>query len=94
MFRRRGETLAKTTFDPKSLDADSIVAEARQRAGLDHFGDESFREPLGRMLEAYETEADLNENGRMAQRDRTIGLLVNRLRLEDWLTRHPEIHDE
>jgi len=46
------------------------------------------------MLEAYEQEANLNENGRSAQRERTVGLLVNRLRVQDWLLRHPEIHDE
>ena len=49
---------------------------------------------MERALRAYETEANLNEAGRMAQRERTIGLLVTRLRVEDWLTRHPEIHDE
>jgi hypothetical protein len=86
--------MASPAFDPRSLDPDSIIAEARERSGLQDFGDESFREPLRRMLEAIETEANLNEGGRMAQRDRTIGLLVNRLRLEDWLTRHPEIRDE
>jgi hypothetical protein len=76
-----------------SLDEDSILAEARARAGLVDFGDESFREPLRRMLRAFESEADLNENGRIAQRERTIGLLANRLRVEEWLRRHPEILD-
>ena len=77
-----------------SLDEGSILAEARARAGLSDFGDESFREPLRRTLHAFETEAGLNEAGRIAQRERTIGLLVNRLRVEDWLRRHPEILDE
>ena len=77
-----------------SLDESSILEEARARAGLAEFGDESFREPLRRTLRAYESEAGLNENGRIAQRERTIGLLVNRLRVEDWLRRHPEILDE
>ena len=30
------------SFDPLSLDADSIIAEARERSGLTSFGDESF----------------------------------------------------
>jgi hypothetical protein len=77
-----------------SLDEASILAEARARAGLVDFGGEEFREPLRRMLHAFETEAQLNEAGRVAQRERTIGLLVNRLRIEDWLRRHPEILDE
>lgn len=77
-----------------SLDETSILEEARARAGLSDFGDESFREPLRRTLHAFETEAGLNEVGRIAQRERTIGLLVNRLRVEAWLRRHPEILDE
>ena len=86
--------MTEPAFDPRSLDADSIVAEARARAGLSDFGDESFLDPMRRMLRAYETEADLNEAGRTTQRERTVGLLVNRLRIEDWLARHPEILDE
>jgi hypothetical protein len=86
--------LADAKYDPLSLDPDSIIAEARDRAGLASFGDESFIEPMTRALHAYETEARLNDAGRAAQRERTIGLLVNRLRVEDWLMRHPEIRDE
>jgi len=84
----------RMTAPQASLDEASILAEARARAGLVDFGDESFREPLRRMLRGFETEAGLNENGRIAQRERTIGLLVNRLRVEDWLRRHPEVLDE
>ena len=86
--------MPNATPDPTSLDADSIVAEARERTGLQDFGDDSFLEPMRRMLVAYETEADLNEAGRMTQRERTIGLVSNRLSVESWLQRHPEIHDE
>ena len=82
------------SFDPLSLDADSIIAEARERAGLTRFGDESFVDPMTRALHAYDTEARLNDAGRSTQRERTVGLLVTRLRVEDWLARHPEIHDE
>ena len=73
------------------FDEASILAEARARTGLADFGDESFREPMRHMLHAFDTEANLNEGGRLAMRERTLGLLVNRLRVEDWLARHPEI---
>jgi hypothetical protein len=82
------------TSDANSLDPDTLLDEARARAGSQDFGDTAFIEPLTRMLHAYDTEANLNEAGRAAQSERTIGLLVNRLRIEDWLRRHPEIHDE
>lgn len=87
--------MTTASFDPLSLDPDSILAEAKQRTGLDDFGaDTSFLEPMRRMCAAYETEARLNDAGRGAQRERTIGLLCNRLWVEAWLKRHPEIRDE
>ncbi len=83
------------TADPaQSLDPESILAEARERAGLEDFGAEAFREGLVRLLASLEGEARLNAAGRAAQRERTLGLLVNRLRVEDHFHRHPEIREE
>jgi len=80
--------------EPASLDEHSIVADARATAGLDDFGDESFREPLRVLLDSLDREAGLTPLGRAIQRQRTIGLLVNRLRAQEQLRRHPEILDE
>ena len=77
-----------------SLDADAILAEATRRTGLDDFGDPSFLEPMRRLLAAMEREAGLHDVGRATQRERVIGLLVNRLRGEAAYARHPEIADE
>lgn len=77
-----------------SLDEASIIAEARDKAALTDFGDESFRRPMGKLLRAMEDEAMLNEVGRMTQRARIVGLLVNRLRAEDYFKRFPEILEE
>src|SRR6185436_11162743 len=76
------------------LDEASIVAEARAKAGLNDFGDESFREPMRVLLAALDREAGLVDFGRAAQRGRIVDLLVNRLRAEDAFRRHPEILDE
>jgi hypothetical protein len=76
------------------LDETSILAEARSKAGLDDFGDESFRAPLRVLLEALDREAGLLDFGRAAQRTRIVDLLVNRLRAEEQFRRHPEILDE
>ena len=62
-----------------SLEAESILAEARQKTGLDDFGDDSFREPMERLLRSMEEEAELSATGRAMQRARVVGLLVNRL---------------
>jgi hypothetical protein len=76
------------------LDEVSILEEARARSGLAEFGDEDFREPMGVLLRSLEEEARLTPAGRIAQRERIIGLLVGRLRTRDWLVRHPEILEE
>jgi hypothetical protein len=78
-----------------ALDEASVLAEASRRAGgLDDFGDPAFREPLRRLLAALDAEARLHEQGRLAQFERIVGLLGNRLRMEEAIRRHPEILDE
>jgi hypothetical protein len=77
-----------------TFDADAIVADARAAAGLTDFGDESFRVPMGVLLRALDGEARLTPAGRAVQRQRIVDLLVNRLRAEASLARHPEIRDE
>ena len=74
-----------------SLDEASILAEARTKAALNDFGDESFREPMRVLLAALDQEAGLLDFGRAAQRSRIVDLLVNRLRVEEQFRRHPEI---
>jgi len=80
--------------DGPRFDPEAVLAEARSRTGLDDFGDDAFREPMRRLLIALEREARLNEVGRITQFERIVGLLVNRLRTEDHIRRHPEILEE
>lgn len=77
----------------KTLDADSMIAVARKRAGLRDFGDDGFMAPLRLLVGSINEEARLTPVGRLIQRQRIIAALVNRLRAEDLLRRHPEIHD-
>ncbi|HEY8154466.1 MAG TPA: sulfotransferase [Myxococcota bacterium] len=73
------------------FDAKTLEEEAQRRAGSGDFGDPAFREPMQRLLHALEREADLNDAGRIGQLERIVGLLVNRLRTEESVKRHPEI---
>jgi hypothetical protein len=73
------------------FDAKSLQEEAQRRAGASDFGDPAFAEPLQRLLAALELEAGLNPAGRLGQQERIVGLLVNRLRTEESVRRHPEI---
>ena len=77
----------------ESLDADAMIVAARKRTGLRHYGDDWFIDPLRRLVESINNEACLNPIGRLMQHERILGLLANRLRVEDLLRRHPEIHD-
>ena len=74
-----------------SLREESLIAAARRATGLHDFVDESFRDPMRRMLRSLEEEAKLHPLGRMTVRDSLVSALVNRLRLEDLTQRHPEI---
>ena len=74
--------------------ADTLVAEARAVDGLEDFGDDSYREPLERLLLSLQSEAQLNAVGGAVLRQRVVDILATRLRVQAWLQRHPEILDE
>ncbi len=76
-------------FDPESL-----LAEARAKTGLSDFGDPSFLEGLRVFCSALENEAKLSDFGRGLLHQKAIELLTNRLGIEDWYRRHPEIDNE
>lgn len=67
---------------------------ARATTGLDDFGSDSFREGLEILVTALQREARLNAVGEQIIRERILGHLIQRLRIEDWYRRHPEIDDE
>jgi len=74
-----------------SLSEQALIAAARRTSGLHHFVDESFREPMRRLLGSIEDEAALHPLGRAILRTSFVRALVNRLRLDDLFDRYPEI---
>jgi hypothetical protein len=74
-----------------SLQQDEMIAAARKATGLSDFGDESFLDPMQRLIHSLEQEADLNPIGRYMNRTNILRLLKHRLYVQDLLTRHPEI---
>jgi len=76
------------------MDIDQMVDTARERAGSDDLGEDTWREALEVLVGALTTEAALNEMGVAAMTDQIVGYLVNRLEVEQWYARHPEIDDE
>jgi hypothetical protein len=71
----------------------SMMAAARRRTGLPDFGDELFREGLDVLVADFERNPAVHGFGRHFFREYCVGLLCNRLRIQDELTRDPEILD-
>jgi hypothetical protein len=76
-----------------SFTSGAVLGRARAETGLDDFGDDAFRERLGVLVRALDTEAGLNALGRVSCHGQLTQLAKNRLLLEDVLRRHPEIND-
>jgi Sulfotransferase family len=74
-------------------DCDELLRTARERTGLSDFGDDSFREGLERLVRSLRTEATLNAVGAVALPELILKHLSQRLQIESWYTRHPEIDD-
>ena len=77
----------------RRLDADRMLANARKRTKLQDLGDERCLTALRVLVRAINDEAELTPTGVLLQRQRIEGALANRLRAQQMLKRHPEIHD-
>jgi hypothetical protein len=72
---------------------DELKDRAVQQTGLTDFGADSFEEGLAILLKSLEDEARLNARGEAFSYGRIAGYLAQRLQVEDWYRRHPEIDD-
>jgi Sulfotransferase family len=73
--------------------AAEVMSQACAQTGLTDFGDDSFRDGLDILLSSLRDEARLHERGQAFLRQRIVGHLSQRLQVEDWYRRHPEIDD-
>lgn len=76
------------------IQPDALIATAREQTGLHDFGGDSFREGLEVFCESASSEAHLNQIGAAVLPSAILACLTNRLRLVDWVKRHPEVSDE
>lgn len=88
-----GRTLARFGIEPGEFELDALLDKARAATGLDDFGPDHFREPLAVLC------ADIAELGGELSTVARLGLvrdigrsLTTRLRTQELLRRHPEIH--
>ena len=79
------------TEEVAELDVDALIERASRGTGLDDFGEGSWREGAERLVAELAAGARLTELGVAIAAGDVEGYLVNRLRIVDWVTRHPEI---
>ena len=70
-----------------------VMDEASARTGLTDFGDDAFQEGLDILLSSLRDEARLHDCGQAFLHHRIVGYLSQRLQVEDWYRRHPEIDE-
>ena len=75
------------------LEAGDLMDRARMASGLEDFGDPWFLEPLQGLLGFVNREADLPSVEVWPVR-RLVDMLSDRLKLVDYLKRHPQVLDE
>jgi hypothetical protein len=74
------------------LDADSLLALAIERSGgLTDFGAGNYREALHVLIDSLTREANLSPQGEALLHGKMLAQLVNRLVIEDYCRRYPEI---
>jgi hypothetical protein len=76
------------------MDSATFIAAACEQTGLSDFGGDSFREGLRVFCESAASEAELNPFGTAAIPGAIVSALANRLKIVDWVKRHPEVSDE
>jgi hypothetical protein len=72
------------------LEPDGLCEAARARTGLDTWGASDFRDRLGVLCDALGS-TNPSAHGRGITYEQIVGMLGNRLLLEDLIARHPEI---
>src|SRR5215471_2875422 len=77
-----------------TFSADELEDGARAATGLHDFGSPYYREGLERIVDALNTEADLNEMGLVIQHATISNALIQRLKIEHSYAQHPEIDAE
>lgn len=74
-----------------SLAPATLIAAARDQTGLTDLGDDRILEGLGVLTDSLDREAKLTPAGRERVAASLTATLANRLRVEDYLTSHPEL---
>lgn len=87
------QAIDEAVKNPVSLTTDAVLSAASTATGLADFGKADFQPRLDTWLEVADQDDNLTALGRSLAFKRYVRYAVSRLRLNDLLHRHPEIHD-
>ena len=76
------------------LEKDELIKAARKNTGLHDLGRDFWDEPLERLIDSINNEAQLHPVGRFISKQRLVNMLSVRLRAEDYFKKHPEILEQ
>lgn len=76
------------------LNTEQLIEKARRVTGLLNFGGDSFRVGLERAVLSANAESRMNPRGWAMLEGKLVMLLSNRLRIENWYERYPEIESQ
>lgn len=76
------------------ISRDGVLDAARRRTGLDDFGPSDFERRLDLLVADYEADDGMSTIGRATVRKDLVRYACNRLLIEDYCKRHPEVVDE
>jgi hypothetical protein len=74
------------------LTTDGLIDAARSTSGLEEFDSDSFVEPLGILVDGVNSHSEGPRIATRLQRE-IVRLLANRLKVAEYLRRHPELYD-
>ena len=89
-----GGGLGKLGVQVPHLHQQRFLEDACKKTGLKDFGDDRFIEGLQMLLHSLKEEAKLNTMGRLLANQQINNLLVNRLKMIDYIKQHPEINQQ
>lgn len=78
---------------PLDMSVEAVLSAARDATGLSDFGPEDFKERLGRLLGEVEADGNVWKEAKQRFVQACVKAAANRLKIRDYLTRHPDVHD-
>jgi len=85
------QALAYAEANPVSLTPEAVLAAAQEAAGLSDFGADDFRPRLKLWLEACDADSGMSAVSRHGIFRQAVAYATQRLYLEDFIRRHPEV---